>query len=70
VFTSNKQLNVNLGSTSNATVLVTDMTGQEVYKTVQNTSFSQIDLSGVANGIYNVTVNTTDGRVFTKKVSL
>lgn len=70
VYTNSKQLNVNLGETASANVMVTGMTGQEVYKATQNSSFSQIDLSGVANGIYNVTVTTTDGRVFTKKVSL
>lgn len=67
---NNKQLNVNLGDIQNATVMVTSITGQEVYKAQQNTSYSQIDLSAVANGIYNVVVNTADGRSFSKKVSL
>jgi len=69
VFAANSIINVNMGSIENANVIVMDMTGKQVYNGQLNRSFNQIDMSGAATGIYNVTI-TSEGRTFTKKVSL
>lgn len=69
IFAANSMINVNMGSIETATVIVRDMMGKEVYNGQLNSSFNTINMAGIAAGIYNVTV-TSEGRAFTKKVSL
>jgi len=56
----NLQWNVNTGETGN--VVITDITGRQVYKSIINmtagTGVKQIDLSGFVNGLYMITVKS------------
>ncbi|MES1181545.1 MAG: T9SS type A sorting domain-containing protein, partial [Flavobacterium sp.] len=52
-----------------ATLIITDMIGREVYNSAINTQRLTIDLSVHANGMYYVTINS-NGKQFRKKVMI
>ncbi|HYG50732.1 MAG TPA: T9SS type A sorting domain-containing protein [Flavobacteriales bacterium] len=70
VFSAGKQINVDVADLQNASVIVRDLTGRAVYASNLNNSFTQINMDSAAEGVYTVTVSSTDGRTTTKKVAL
>jgi len=66
VFAFDNKVNISLGDVTNASVLITDMTGRVVINATLPSGNEQFNLSAQSAGMYLVTVATATGRSTTK----
>lgn len=63
VFSNNGELNINLGSISNAVISVYNVNGQEVFATEQSDMMATYNISDLSSGIYVVHLFTGDDAI-------
>jgi len=50
-------------------ILITDITGKEVYNTIINNKLTQINISNLEKGIYFLNINTNFGK-YVEKITI
>lgn len=65
---ANEMLNVSVNSNelSNGEIVITDLTGKQVYAQKMNGSTASVDISALASGMYVISVNFDQGRASEK----